>query len=242
MTDALSGAPDLAAFVGVEAWIFDLDNTLYPAESRLFAQIDERIGAFVARLLAVSAEEARVVQKDYYRRYGTTLRGLMIEHGISPDEFLSYVHDIDHSPLSPAPQLAAALARLPGKRFIMTNGSRGHAHAVAAKLGIGDHFEDVFDIVDADHVPKPEAAAYETFWRRHGIVPAKAAMFEDLARNLAVPHAHGMRTVLVVPTGTREVFREAWELEDHDAPHVGHVTDDLAAFLDRVADAIGAPR
>ena len=233
---------DLSPFAGVDAWIFDLDNTLYPHHSNLFAQVDRRIRDYVARLLTVDADEAHRVQKDYYRRYGTTLRGLMEEHGIAPDDFLQYVHDIDHSPIEADPALAAAIARLPGRKFIFTNGSRAHAEKVAERLGFTDHFEDIFDIVRSELLPKPARATYDRFVAETGIEPARAAMFEDLARNLAVPSALGMRTVLVVPSGTREVFQEEWEMEGRDAPHVDYLTDDLGDFLGAVLAAIGAAR
>nr|WP_206682743.1 pyrimidine 5'-nucleotidase [Chthonobacter albigriseus] len=229
---------DLRIFRGVEAWVFDLDNTLYPAHTNLFAQVDVRIRDYVARLLGIAPEEANTVQKDYYQRYGTTLRGLMVEKGIAPDDFLEYVHDIDHSVIAPDPGLGEALARLPGRRFIFTNGSRSHAERTAAQLGVDGHFEDIFDIVSAGLMPKPNRETYDMFIRQTGVSPARAAMFEDLSRNLAVPHALGMRTVLVVPQGTREVFREAWELEGDDAPHVEFVTDDLTGFVNAVAGAL----
>lgn len=231
---------DLRTFEGVEAWVFDLDNTLYPAHTNLFAQVDVRIRDFVARVLGIAPEVAMEVQKDYYRRYGTTLRGLMEEHGITPDGFLEYVHDIDHSVVAPDPALAAALARLPGRRYIFTNGSRRHAEKTAAQLGVETQFEDIFDIVSAGLLPKPNREAYDLFMARTGVSPVRAAMFEDLSRNLAVPHALGMRTVLVVPQGTREVFREAWEMEGDESPHVEFVTDDLAGFVAAVAGSIGA--
>lgn len=231
---------DLRTFEGVEAWVFDLDNTLYPAHTNLFAQVDVRIRDFVARVLGIAPEVAMEVQKDYYRRYGTTLRGLMEEHGITPDGFLEYVHDIDHSVVAPDPALAAALARLPGRRYIFTNGSRRHAEKTAAQLGVEAQFEDIFDIVSAGLLPKPNREAYDLFMARTGVSPVRAAMFEDLSRNLAVPHALGMRTVLVVPQGTREVFREAWEMEGDESPHVEFVTDDLAGFVAAVAGSIGA--
>jgi putative hydrolase of the HAD superfamily len=220
-----------ARFARVDEWVFDLDNTLYPAHTDLFAQVDVKIRAFVQQLLGSTADEAQRLQKDYYRRYGTTLRGLMIEHGITPDGFLEYVHDIDHSVVEPDPALGAAIARLPGRKFIMTNGTRRHAEKVAARLGITHHFTDIFDIVAADLLPKPHRETYDKFLAGAGIVPARAAMFEDLSRNLAVPHALAMATVLVVPHGAREVLREAWELEGRDDGHVDWVTDDLACFL-----------
>ncbi|MEO1103656.1 MAG: pyrimidine 5'-nucleotidase [Pseudomonadota bacterium] len=225
---------DLTVFAHIDTWIFDLDNTLYPPHSNLFAQVDSRMGQYVAQLLDMERDAAHKLQKEYYRRYGTTLRGLMVEHGINPDGFLEFVHDIDHSHLEPDPRLGAAIEQLPGRRFIMTNGTTDHAARVIERLGIDGHFEDIFDIVAADLVPKPAEEAYARFWDKHGIAPGRAAMFEDLSRNLEVPAAHGMRTVLVVPKGTREVFRDAWELEGRNAPHVEYVTDDLTVFLERI--------
>jgi len=231
-------ARDLSLFAGVDAWIFDLDNTLYPRHTNLFAQVDQRIREYVGRLLSLDAEAAHRVQKDYYRRYGTTLRGLMEEHGIAPDDFLEYVHDIDHSPVDPDPVLAAAVARLPGRKFIFTNGSRAHAEKIAARLGFTDHFEDIFDIVRSELLPKPARATYDRFVAETGILPERAAMFEDLSRNLEAPAALGMKTVLVVPSGTREVFQDEWEMEGRDAPHVDYLTDDLGGFLGDVLQAI----
>jgi len=218
-------------FDHVETWIFDLDNTLYPHHLNLWQQVDDRIRDYIARLLDVTHDEAFRLQKDYYRRYGTSMRGLMTEHGMKPDDFLDFVHQIDHSPLEPNPALGGALERLPGRKLILTNGTRKHADAVIRRLEIQGDFEDVFDIVAAELKPQPSQKTYERFLERHDVDPAGAAMFEDLARNLAVPHALGMTTVLVVPGGTREVFREDWELEGRDAAHVDYVTDDLSGFL-----------
>ena len=211
--------------------MFDLDNTLYP-HHLLWQQVDDRIRAYVAEFLKVSKDEAFRVQKDYYKRYGTTMRGLMTEHGLNPDHYLEYVHQIDHSPLEPNPALGAALERLPGRKLILTNGTRKHADAVMRRLGIHHHFEDVFDIVAAELEPKPAAKTYERFLARHDVDAGKAAMFEDLARNLEAPHALGMTTVLVVPGGTREIFREDWELGGRDASHVDHVCENLADFIE----------
>ncbi|WP_408022661.1 pyrimidine 5'-nucleotidase [Stappia albiluteola] len=231
---------DLRAFQGVEAWVFDLDNTLYPAHVDLFAQIDERISNYVSRLLGIAKEEARIKQKEFYRDYGTTLRGLMNEHKIDADEFLNYVHDIDYSPVPPDPELEAQIAALPGRKYIFTNGDRPHAERTAARLGVTKHFEEIFDIVAAGLLPKPNRETYDRFLKRTGVSPARAAMFEDLSRNLAVPHRLGMRTVLVVPEGTREVFREDWEMEGDEAPHVEFVTDSLSGFLKAVNGVIRA--
>jgi putative hydrolase of the HAD superfamily len=235
-------APARAAargFAHIETWVFDLDNTLYPHHLNLWQQVDDRIRAFIAGFLKVTHEEAFRVQKDYYRRYGTSMRGLMTEHGMKPDDFLDYVHEIDHSPLEPNPELGAAIERLPGRKLILTNGTRRHADAVMRRLAIHTHFEDVFDIVAAELEPKPSQVTYDRFLAQHGVDPTRAAMFEDLARNLTVPHALGMTTVLVVPEHTREIFREGWELEERDAPHVDQVTDDLAGFLQRINPVAG---
>ena len=218
-------------FTSVETWVFDLDNTLYPHHVNLWQQVDVRIRDFVADYLKVSKDEAFKIQKDYYRRYGTTMRGMMTEHGLNADDFLAYVHEIDHSPLEPNPAMGAAIEKLPGRKLILTNGSRAHAGKVLERLGIGKHFEDVFDIVAADLEPKPAHRTYQRFLRMHGVDPAKAAMFEDLARNLVVPHDLGMTTTLVVPDGTTGVVREDWELEGQDAAYVDHITDDLTGFL-----------
>jgi len=228
-----------AAFAGVEAWIFDLDNTLYPAHTNLFAQVSERITRYVASRFDLGDEAAYALQKDYYKRYGTTLHGLMVEHDIDPHDFLHKVHDIDHSPLEPDPALGAALAELPGRKFVLTNGSRGHAEGVTRALGIDAHFEDMFGIVEANFEPKPARAPYDTFIARNGIEPTRAVMFEDMARNLDVPKALGMRTVLVTGEGldTAE-WRGAWENEGQDADHVDFVTDDLADFLISICEAL----
>jgi len=229
--------PASRGFSSVETWVFDLDNTLYPHHLNLWQQVDERIRDYVAQFLRVTKEEAFRVQKDYYRRYGTTMRGLMTEHGLQPDAFLEMVHQIDHSPLVPNPTLGAAIEKLAGRKLIMTNGTRKHAETVLQRLEIRRHFDDVFDIAAANLDPKPMPQVYDRFLARHGVDPKRSAMIEDLARNLEVPHALGMTTVLVVPEGTREVFREDWELQGRDAPHVDHVTDDLTGFLKQIARA-----
>ncbi len=225
-------------FNHIDTWVFDLDNTLYPHHVNLWQQVDKRIGEFVGTWLKVSPEEARRIQKDYYLRYGTTMRGMMTEHGVRADDYLAYVHQIDHSPLEPNPAMGAAIAKLPGRKLILTNGSTDHAGAVLARLGIGGHFEAVFDIIAAELEPKPAPQTYRKFLDLHGVDPAKSAMFEDLARNLIVPHQLGMTTVLVVPDGTQEVVREDWELEGRDAAHVDHVTDDLTGFLERLSETL----
>src|SRR5689334_9861094 len=219
------------AFDHVDTWVFDLDNTLYPHHVNLWQQVDARIGEFVSAWLKVDAQEARRIQKDYYRRYGTSMRGMMSLHGVSADDYLAYVHKIDHSPLEPNPAMGAAIARLPGRKLVLTNGSTDYAGKVLERLGIGAHFEAVFDIIAAQLEAKPAPQTCRCFHELHGVNTASSAMFEDMARNLVIPHQLGMTTVLVVPDGTKQVVREDWELEGRDAAHVDHVTDDLAGFL-----------
>jgi putative hydrolase of the HAD superfamily len=229
------GFKNIEAFRRVATWVFDLDNTLYPHHLNLWQQVDVRIRDYIVGLLKITHDEAFRLQKDYYKRYGTTLRGLMKEHGLEPDEFLEIVHQIDYSPLAPNPALGLAIEELPGRKLILTNGTRNHADEVLRRLGIDRHFEDIFDIKAAKLEPKPNAAVYERFLARHKVEPKQAVLFEDLARNLEVPHALGMTTVLVVPQGAGVVLREDWELTGRDAPHVDHVTDDLAGFLRSIA-------
>ncbi len=226
---------DKRGFDHIDTWVFDLDNTLYPHHVNLWQQVDGRIRDFVAHQLKVDPAEAFRIQKDYYRRYGTTMRGMMTEHGVSPDDFLAYVHDIDHSPLEPNPAMGEALAKLPGRRLILTNASVAHAEKVLERLALGVTFDGVFDIISAEFEPKPARQTYRRFLDLHRVDASRAAMFEDLARNLAIPHEFGMTTVLVVPDGTQKVVREAWEMEGRDAPHVDHVTEDLTGFLAGIA-------
>lgn len=219
------------SFDHVETWIFDLDNTLYPPSCRLFELIDQRMMMFIANRFGIDGLSARALQKDYYRRYGTSLRGLMQIDGVDPHEFMDFVHDVSHDRLVPRPELAEAIRALPGKRYVLTNGSRAHAERCAKSLGLDDLFHDVFDVVAADFVPKPEQAAYDAFVRRFGVDASRAAMFEDLARNLRVPHALGMTTVLVLPHDG-DVEERAMHAEDSvQGTYVDHVTQDLAGFL-----------
>ena len=222
-------------FSHVDTWVFDLDNTLYPHHVNLWQQVDARINEFVSAWLKVSSEEARRIQKDYYRRFGTTMRGMMTLHGVRADDYLAYVHKIDHSPLEPNPAMGAAITKLPGRKLILTNGSVDHVDKVLERLGLSSHFDAVFDIIAAELEPKPAPQTYQKFLDLHQVNPARSAMFEDLARNLVVPHQLGMTTVLVVPEHSREIFREGWELEGRDAPHVDHVTDNLVAFLQEIS-------
>ena len=230
-------------FAAVETWVFDLDNTLYPAECDLFAEVDRRMGAFIAAFLNVGLSEARRVQKRYYRDHGTTLRGLMSEHQVDPLRFLDYVHDIDLSPVAPDRSLTAAIAALPGRKFILTNGTRAHAEKVARRIGVLEHFDDIFDIAAGGFVPKPDPVFYQRFVERFSIAPERAVIFEDLSRNLQAPSALGMTTVLVKVAGRPHPdAREDWIPQDDSAAHVHHVTEDLAGFLGEILGALNGVR
>ena len=218
------------AFADVNVWIFDLDNTLYPPESALWPQVDHRITLFLGNMFGIDGLSARALQKYYYQKYGTTLKGLMEQYGMKPEPFLDFAHDIDVSKLPPDPELGHAIEHLPGRKLILTNGSEAHARNVVGRLGIINHFEAVFDIVAADFTPKPEEATYIKFLNKHQIDPSRAAMFEDLEKNLLVPHQLGMRTVLILPKQF-DVYREASEQMDTDAPYIHFKTKDLTAFL-----------
>jgi putative hydrolase of the HAD superfamily len=225
-----------ARFAKIDTWVFDLDNTLYSPDSDLWPKIDQRITSFMIALFGLDGLSARALQKYYYQRYGTTLRGLIEDHGVSAAEFLSFVHDIDRSSLLPNPILAAAIAALPGRKLILTNGSRDHALLTAEALGLNDMFEDVFDIVDAEMIPKPELVTYERFFEKHAVDPKRAAMFDDIERNLVIPHAKGMATALVVPKAGLDDHREPFEIATSAAlPHVDFVTSDLEEFLRDIA-------
>jgi len=226
----ISPAPTAPRPDQIEHWIFDLDNTLYPASCSLFPQIDLRMRAFISEALKLPLDEAFRLQKQYYHHYGTTLRGLMLKHEIEPAAFLAYVHDIDHSVLAPNPALAAAVAALPGRKIIFTNGSEHHAENVLARLGLSDQFDAIFDIAAADYIPKPNAESYTLLAKRHGIRTDRAAMFEDIARNLLPAAQSGMATVWV-----REDGHSHWtDDKDEDISHVHHITDDLTGWLERI--------
>ncbi|RMH44754.1 MAG: pyrimidine 5'-nucleotidase [Alphaproteobacteria bacterium] len=213
-------------FQDVRAWVFDLDNTLYPPSARLFDQIEVRMTRFVMDALGVDHARADALRRDYWRRYGTTLAGLMDEHGVDPDPYLNEVHEISLEALRPDPALARAIGALPGRRIVYTNGSAGYARRVLAARGLDGVFDAVFGVEHAGYRPKPERSAFERVFAAAGIDPGKGAMFEDDARNLAAPHAMGMRTVHVAPS-------------PEPAPHVHHHTDDLTAFLERIAPPAG---
>ena len=218
-------------FETVETWIFDLDNTLYPAECNLFAQVDRRMGEFIADLLGVPYEQARHLQKTYYRQFGTTLSGLMQVHKIDPRAFLDYVHDLDLSVVPEHPELAAELRRLPGRKLIFTNGSRGHAERVAAKLGVLDCSRTFATSPPAATRRSRSRPAYATFLKAHGVEPQRAAMFEDMPHNLLEPHVLGMTTVLVHSSYYDHPIQLEIRKWTEPPEHIHHMTEKLAEFL-----------
>ncbi len=215
----------------VREWIFDLDNTLYPRRADLFSQIDWKMTAYVERLTGLEREAARAYQKELYREHGTTLAGLMQRHAIDPHHYLAEVHDIDYAAITPDPALAQAIGGLPGRKHIFTNGDVAHAERTLAALGFEPVFDRTFDIVAAGFEPKPARLAYDRFLSACAVDPLNAAMFEDMPRNLEVPKAIGMLTVLVVPGDGVQVGAEAWEHAGASDPHIDHVTSDLSGLL-----------
>ncbi|HEY2661877.1 MAG TPA: pyrimidine 5'-nucleotidase [Caulobacteraceae bacterium] len=209
--------PDLS-HIGV--WLFDLDNTLYPAETEFMGLIEARMTDFMQRETGLPRDEARALQKRYLHEHGTTLAGLIANHGIDPEVFLDEVHDVSMDRLEPDPALREALARLPGRRLIFTNGDARHADRVLEHLGIADQFEAVFHIASADYVPKPNPGTFARMIRQHAIDPHETAFFEDSERNLAPAATLGMTTVLVGAHATASA-----------ADFVHHRTHKLAPFL-----------
>lgn len=230
----MSGSSAKMAARGFDAtriWIFDLDNTLYPAECNLFAQVDRRMAEYIQRYLGVPFAYARHLQKSYYRQFGTTLAGMMKVHNMQPDAFLDYVHDIDLTVIPEHPELRAAIGELPGRKLIFTAGSHGHAERVAGKLGVLDLFEDIIDIVDAKFVPKEKREAYDRLLASHAVDPRAAAMFEDMPHNLEPAHELGMTTCLVHSSYIDHPIQLKIREWKEPPPHIHHMTENLAGFL-----------
>ncbi|MFM2365601.1 MAG: hypothetical protein RIR95_208 [Pseudomonadota bacterium] len=211
----------MQAFQDVTTWVFDLDNTLYPPRYRLFDQIEVRMTRWVMNALGVDHAEANRLRTHYWQSYGTTLAGLMREHGVDPVPYLTDVHDIDFSVLPPDPELASRIGALPGRRIVYTNGCAPYAQRVLKARGLTKLFDAVYGVEHADFLPKPEGAAFDIIFAKDGFDVTRAAMFEDDPRNLVVPFELGMRTVFVAP-------------DPLDQAHIQHYTDDLAPFLARI--------
>jgi putative hydrolase of the HAD superfamily len=208
----------------VETWVFDLDNTLYSASCQIYVEVEARMTEFIMLALKVDRDEAQALRRRYFTEHGTTLRGLMLEHAMPPDEFLHYVHELDLTPVPGDPVLSAAIGGLPGRKLIFTNGTTRHAERVLDKLGLAEHFSGIYDIVACNYVPKPDPNGYAEMVRRHAIDPRRAAMVEDMAKNLAPAAALGMTTILV---------KGGPHQNDADlvADHIHHVVDELAPWL-----------
>lgn len=208
-------------FSHVETWVFDLDNTLYPPQACLFDQIEVRMTQYVMDSLKVGRAEADRLRRKYWHEHGTTLAGLMREHGVDPGPYLTHVHEISLDHLEPDAELNSRIRGLPGRKIVYTNGCASYAERVIAQRGLTSAFDAVYGVEHAEFLPKPERAAYDAIFALDGVSPRHAAMFEDDPRNLAEPHAMGLRTVHVAP-------------EPHEADFIHHHTDDLSGFLARL--------
>ena len=211
-------------FAGVRTWVFDLDNTLYPSTARLFDQINVQMSAFIVRTLGVGSEEADHLRRDLWARHGTTMAGLVAEHGVDADAFLDASHRLDLSGLAPDPELIRSLSALPGRKVVHTNGPRSHARGVLEACGLAGCFEQVIAVEDTGYRSKPTPEAFALAWRKAGLDPAQAAMVEDHADNLREPHSRGMRTIWLAPP----------ETDEHPA-HVDLKITDLPGFLGAVS-------
>lgn len=215
-----------------ETWVFDLDNTLYPASCGLMAEVSHRMTGYVADLLGVDREAALIEQKRLFREHGTTLRGLMDRFEVDPIAFMDHVHDVDYSCVAPSTRLAASLAALPGRKIVYTNASAAHAEAVLERLGIAHAFDGVFDVIAADYRPKPDPLSYSVLAERFAFAPERAVMVEDIAHNLAPAHALGMTTVWVRPADAVDPY---WATQDETADYVHHRVEDIEHWLDGLA-------
>ena len=211
-------------FTHIDAWIFDLDNTLYPASCDLFALIDERMGAYIQRLVSCDAGQARAIQKRYFRDYGTTLSGLMALHGTDPNHFLDDVHDIALDRVEHDARLVAAIARLPGRKLVFTNGDVTYAQRVLDRIGLGSSFEAIHDIHAMDYVPKPAPASYAAMCVKWDVEPTRALFAEDMARNLKPAKEIGM-TTLWIDNGSEQASDDAF------APFIDYRTAHLTDWL-----------
>jgi len=211
----------------IRFWLFDLDNTLYSGKTKVFEQIDKKMSKYISEKLNVDIDEARKIQKSYFYQYNTTLYGLVKNHKIDADEFLDFVHDIDISFLNKDPQLAKELKNLDGTKIIFTNGSRRHAINITKKLGIDQYFDDIFDIVESDFIPKPSVQPYKKLVKKHKIDPNLCVFIEDIARNLKPAYEMGMKTVWIEN-------EEPWAKKFSDSNFVNYRTNNLSEFLKKI--------
>ena len=211
----------------IQYWLFDLDNTLYSGQTKVFDQVDKKMSLFISEKLEVSIEEAKKIQKNYFHEYNTTLNGMIKNHKIDANEFLEFVHDVDLEFLKIDKPLKREIANLLGKKFIFTNGSKAHAANVTKRIGIDKLFDGVFDIVEADFIPKPSIEPYKKIIDNFKIEPQYCIFIEDIARNLKPAHELGMKTVWIKND-------EPWAAEFSNSDFIDYKTDDLANFLKEI--------
>ena len=211
----------------IKYWIFDLDNTLYSGDTKVFDQVDKKMSKFISEKLKVSIEEAKVIQKNYFHEYNTTLNGMIKNHKIDADEFLEFVHDVDLNFLKADKPLEREISNLEGKKFIFTNGSKAHVSNVTKRIGIEKLFDGVFDIVESDFIPKPSIEPYKKIIEKFKIEPQYSIFIEDIARNLKPAHELGMKTVCIKND-------EPWAAKFSDSDFIDYKTDNLAKFLKEI--------
>ena len=211
----------------IKCWIFDLDNTLYSGKTKVFEQVDKRMSKYICNKLNVSIDEAKKIQKNYFFEYNTTLNGMIKNHKIDADEFLEFVHDIDIDFLKKDIKLDNELKKLDGKKIIFTNGSKKHAINVTQRIGIHQHFDDIFDIVESEFIPKPAIEPYNKLVKKHKIDPKLCVLVEDIARNLKPAYEMGMKTVWIEND-------EPWASKFSDSDFVNFRTNNLSEFLKKV--------
>ena len=214
-------------FNSTKYWIFDLDNTLYSEQTKVFAQVDKKMSKYISNKLNIDLVRAKKIQKDYFYQYSTTLNGMIKNHKINPEEFLEFVHDVDISFLRKDHKLAEEIKKLNGKKIIFTNGSRKHAINVTKKIGIDKLFDGIFDIVNADYIPKPSIEAYKKLVEKHKIDPKLSVLVEDIARNLKPAYEMGMKTIWIEN-------EEPWAKEFSDGKFINYKTNNLSEFLKKI--------
>ena len=211
----------------IKYWLFDLDNTLYSGDTKVFDQVDKKMSFYISKKLNISLEEAKKIQKNYFQEYNTTLNGMIKNHKINAEEFLDFVHDVDLNFLKRDLNLQNEISNLIGKKYIFTNGSKAHASNVTKRIGIENLFDGVFDIVDSDFVPKPSIEPYKKIIQKYGIDPEYCIFIEDIARNLKPAHELGMKTVWIIND-------EPWAAEFSNENFINYKIDNLSDFLRRI--------
>ncbi len=214
-------------FQSIKYWLFDLDNTLYSGKTKVFEQVDKKMTQYISQKLNINLKEAKEMQKKYFHKYNTTLNGLIKNHKVDANEFLDFVHDINIDFLEKDEQLGIEIKKLNGKKIIFTNGSRKHAMNITKKIGVDQHFDDIFDIVDCEFIPKPLVEPYNKLVQKHKIDPNLCVFIEDIARNLKPAYEMGMKTIWIEND-------EPWAKEFSDSKFVNYKTNNLSGFLKKI--------